>query len=276
MRRVVLTGAGTVNALAVDVPGTLAALAAGRTAIGPLDFPDVDRLAIRIGAGAQGFADLFDAGFLGRDEGKAICPDHRTRLADEPLANGDAGADAGALQDQRARTDLRAFGDGDMAGDAGARPDPHVAADGDKGADGRAFAKVDRGIHDGQRVYAGGDVGAWVHQPGQAGHGQPPARREDCRLQTHAAPVGTRPDDGGPRLAFGNAVAIARVHRQGQLVGPGRLRLGRAGNGKVQIALGHGPQGGGDLADRVTHVRSPGSSGSGLSCVQCPRPPRRC
>ena len=53
MRRVVLTGAGTVNALAVDVPGTLAALAAGRTAIGPLDFPDVDRLAIRIGAAVR-------------------------------------------------------------------------------------------------------------------------------------------------------------------------------------------------------------------------------
>ena len=53
MRRVVLTGAGTVNALAVDVPGTLAALAAGRTAIGPLDFPDVDRLALRIGAAVR-------------------------------------------------------------------------------------------------------------------------------------------------------------------------------------------------------------------------------
>ncbi|WP_323037573.1 beta-ketoacyl-[acyl-carrier-protein] synthase family protein [Pararhodobacter sp.] len=50
MRRVAITGAGTVNALAADVPGTLAALAAGRVAIGPLDFPDVERLSIRIGA----------------------------------------------------------------------------------------------------------------------------------------------------------------------------------------------------------------------------------
>jgi nodulation protein E len=48
--RVVLTGAGTVNALAHDVPGTLAALAAGRCGIGPLDLPDLDRLTIRIGA----------------------------------------------------------------------------------------------------------------------------------------------------------------------------------------------------------------------------------
>ncbi|GAB1363746.1 hypothetical protein MASR1M32_29820 [Rhodobacter sp.] len=49
-RRVVVTGAGTVNALAHDVPGTIAALLAGKTGIGPLDFRDVDRLTIRIGA----------------------------------------------------------------------------------------------------------------------------------------------------------------------------------------------------------------------------------
>ena len=50
MRRVAITGAGTVNPLAPDVPGTLAALAAGRVAIGPLAFEDVERLTIRIGA----------------------------------------------------------------------------------------------------------------------------------------------------------------------------------------------------------------------------------
>lgn len=55
MRRVVITGAGTVNALAHDVPGTWAALRAGRSGIGPLDVPDVDRLAIRIGAQVQGW-----------------------------------------------------------------------------------------------------------------------------------------------------------------------------------------------------------------------------
>jgi nodulation protein E len=50
MRRVVITGAGTVNALAHDLPGTFAALARGQGGIGPLTFRDADRLAIRIGA----------------------------------------------------------------------------------------------------------------------------------------------------------------------------------------------------------------------------------
>lgn len=50
MRRVVVTGLGTVNALAKDVPDTFAALEAGRSGIGPLGFRDADRLTIRIGA----------------------------------------------------------------------------------------------------------------------------------------------------------------------------------------------------------------------------------
>ncbi|MDQ2065492.1 beta-ketoacyl-[acyl-carrier-protein] synthase family protein [Xinfangfangia sp. CPCC 101601] len=50
MRRVVITGAGTINALAHDVPGTIAALLAGQSGIGPLQFRDVERLSIRIGA----------------------------------------------------------------------------------------------------------------------------------------------------------------------------------------------------------------------------------
>ena len=49
-RRVVITGAGTVNALGADVPATLDALREGRGAIGPLDIRDADRLDIRIGA----------------------------------------------------------------------------------------------------------------------------------------------------------------------------------------------------------------------------------
>lgn len=62
MRRVVITGAGTVNALARDLPGTLAAMAEGRTGIGPLDLPDIDRLSIRIGAQVTGWEPeaLFD------------------------------------------------------------------------------------------------------------------------------------------------------------------------------------------------------------------------
>ncbi|WP_137112173.1 beta-ketoacyl synthase [Rhodobacter sp. SY28-1] len=50
MRRVVVTGIGTVNALALDVPGTFNAFREGRCGIGPLGFRDADRLTIRIGA----------------------------------------------------------------------------------------------------------------------------------------------------------------------------------------------------------------------------------
>ena len=50
MRRVVITGIGTVNALAQDVPGTFAAFREGRSGIRPLTFRDADRLSIRIGA----------------------------------------------------------------------------------------------------------------------------------------------------------------------------------------------------------------------------------
>ncbi|AVW91071.1 beta-ketoacyl-[acyl-carrier-protein] synthase family protein [Celeribacter baekdonensis] len=49
MKRVVITGAGTVNALGLDVPSTLAAMAEGKCGIGDLNFRDVDRLAIKIG-----------------------------------------------------------------------------------------------------------------------------------------------------------------------------------------------------------------------------------
>jgi nodulation protein E len=53
MKRVVITGAGTVNALAQDVAGTYAAMAEGRCAIGPLSMADKDRLSIQIGAQVQ-------------------------------------------------------------------------------------------------------------------------------------------------------------------------------------------------------------------------------
>lgn len=49
MRRVVITGIGTVNALAEDVPGTFRAFREGRSGIGPLGFRDADRLSIGIG-----------------------------------------------------------------------------------------------------------------------------------------------------------------------------------------------------------------------------------
>jgi nodulation protein E len=63
MMRVVITGAGTVNAIGRDVPSTLAAMAAGVCGIGPLDVRDLDRLSIKIGAQVKGW----DAARFGRD-----------------------------------------------------------------------------------------------------------------------------------------------------------------------------------------------------------------
>ncbi len=50
MRRVVITGAGTINPLGHDVPATLAAMREGRCGIGALATRDIDRLSIRIAA----------------------------------------------------------------------------------------------------------------------------------------------------------------------------------------------------------------------------------
>lgn len=50
MNRVVITGAGTVNALAQDLHGTYAAMAEGRSGIARLSFRDSDRLTVGIGA----------------------------------------------------------------------------------------------------------------------------------------------------------------------------------------------------------------------------------
>jgi len=55
MKRVVITGAGTINALAQDVQSTFAAMREGRGGIGPLDIRDVDRLNVKIGAQVKGW-----------------------------------------------------------------------------------------------------------------------------------------------------------------------------------------------------------------------------
>ena len=55
MKRVVITGAGTINPLGHDVPATLRAMREGVCAIGPLDIPDVERLTVRIGAQVAGY-----------------------------------------------------------------------------------------------------------------------------------------------------------------------------------------------------------------------------
>ncbi len=54
-KRVVITGQGTINALGCSVAETREGFGEGRLGIGPLDFPDVDRLSIRIGGQVLGF-----------------------------------------------------------------------------------------------------------------------------------------------------------------------------------------------------------------------------
>ncbi|SFK62163.1 beta-ketoacyl-[acyl-carrier-protein] synthase family protein [Shimia haliotis] len=54
-KRVVITGAGTVNALGHNVDQTLEAMREGRCGIGPLKVRDVERLAVQIGAQVQDF-----------------------------------------------------------------------------------------------------------------------------------------------------------------------------------------------------------------------------
>ncbi|WP_321832715.1 beta-ketoacyl-[acyl-carrier-protein] synthase family protein [Thalassovita sp.] len=55
MNRVVITGAGTINALGPNVAETLAAMREGKCGIGELEFQDVDRLAIKIGGQVKGY-----------------------------------------------------------------------------------------------------------------------------------------------------------------------------------------------------------------------------
>ncbi len=55
MRRVVITGAGTVNPLGAHLQACFDGFRTGRCAIGPLDLPDIDRLTIKIGAPVRGW-----------------------------------------------------------------------------------------------------------------------------------------------------------------------------------------------------------------------------
>ncbi|MEP1522799.1 beta-ketoacyl-[acyl-carrier-protein] synthase family protein [Ascidiaceihabitans sp.] len=55
MKRVVITGAGTINALGHCVDDTMAAMRDAKCGIGPLELRDVDRLSIQIGGQVRGF-----------------------------------------------------------------------------------------------------------------------------------------------------------------------------------------------------------------------------
>ncbi len=56
MKRVVITGAGTINSLGHSVPETYAAMQAGTCGIGELDIRDVERLSIRIGGQVRDYS----------------------------------------------------------------------------------------------------------------------------------------------------------------------------------------------------------------------------
>lgn len=55
MHRVVITGAGTINALGETVPATLDAMSNGTCGIGPIDVRDVGRLSVQIGGQVKGY-----------------------------------------------------------------------------------------------------------------------------------------------------------------------------------------------------------------------------
>jgi len=55
VKRVVITGAGTINSLGQNVKDTLGAMREGRCGISDLEFRDVDRLAIKIGGQVKGY-----------------------------------------------------------------------------------------------------------------------------------------------------------------------------------------------------------------------------
>ncbi|WP_068112055.1 beta-ketoacyl-[acyl-carrier-protein] synthase family protein [Tropicimonas marinistellae] len=56
MKRVVITGQGTINALGTNVAETWEAMREGRCGIGPLEMRDVERLTIQIGGQVKGYA----------------------------------------------------------------------------------------------------------------------------------------------------------------------------------------------------------------------------
>ena len=55
MKRVVVTGQGTINALGIDVASTIQAMSESRCAIGQMEFTDINRLNIRIGGQIKNF-----------------------------------------------------------------------------------------------------------------------------------------------------------------------------------------------------------------------------
>lgn len=98
MRRIVITGAGTINALGGNVPDTLEAMREGRSGISELAFRDVERLSIRIGAQIHGYV---PEQHFSRDELTLYDRTTQFALLSAQEALGQAGLDvSGALADR--------------------------------------------------------------------------------------------------------------------------------------------------------------------------------
>jgi nodulation protein E len=116
MRRVVITGAGTVNPLGSDLAQTYTSFRSGRCAIAPLDLPDLDKLCIRIGAAVRGWIPDFPP------EIANLC-DRSTLMALTSAAEAVAMADLSLTEAEtlEAGVIIGTAGGGHMAGEAAYR-----------------------------------------------------------------------------------------------------------------------------------------------------------
>ncbi|MBM2577027.1 beta-ketoacyl-[acyl-carrier-protein] synthase family protein [Jannaschia sp. Os4] len=108
-RRVVITGAGTINALGGDVAATRAAMKAGRSAIGPLRVRDADRLSIAVGAQVEGYD---PAARFSRQELTLYDPVTQFALIAAAEAMAQAGLAEGGVEPSRAGVILGTSGGG--------------------------------------------------------------------------------------------------------------------------------------------------------------------
>ena len=107
--RVVITGAGTINACGVGVPATVEAMRAGRSAIGPLAIRDASRLAAPVGAAIR---DYDAAARFTRAELALYDPVTQYALIAAEEAMGQAGLAPGGFDPERAGVAIGTSGGG--------------------------------------------------------------------------------------------------------------------------------------------------------------------
>jgi nodulation protein E len=107
--RVVITGQGAFNALGRTAAETRAAMREGRSGIGPLDFPDVDRLMIQIGGQIRGYR---PEDHFSRQELVLYDPFTQFALLAAREAVADAGLEIGEALSERAGVVLGTSGGG--------------------------------------------------------------------------------------------------------------------------------------------------------------------